>query len=292
VIVPRNTLPSAAAEEAYRYCEKLAKNHYENFPVGSSITPKAIRPLIHSIYAFARIADDYADEGDLRPSERLSLLEDWQRQLDACFTGKASHPIFTALSETIRTRNIPKKPFDHLLIAFRMDVTRTRYGSFEELLGYCRHSANPVGRLVLYAYDLFSEERAAFSDHLCTALQLANFWQDVTLDLEKGRIYLPLEDLGRFGYTEHDLTQQRADDRFFRLVQYQVQRTRALFIEARPLLAMLPPRLCMELSLTWHGGMTILRKIEEGGFDVFSNRPRIGPVDKVALLIRSMRELL
>lgn len=271
-------------ERAYRYCGELAREHYENFPVGSMMIPKSYRSSLHSIYAFARIADDIADEGNLTPPDRLGKLDDWQLQLDECFQGRASHPAFIALAETVRMCNIPRKPFDDLLIAFRMDVTRQRFRTFEELLHYCRHSADPVGRLVLYVFGAAKNSTFHLSDHLCTGLQLANFWQDVSVDLAKGRVYIPLEDFEQFGYTERDLIQRVADERFRRLIEYQVSRTRKFFELAKPIMSLVSPALRTELSFTWRGGLTILNKIERSGFDVLSHRPSIGLIDKVRIL--------
>jgi squalene synthase HpnC len=275
-------------EQAYRYCKDLARKHYENFPVGSLMIPKHYQPALHSIYAFARIADDIADEGIAPAVDRIGKLDDWQQQLDNCFRGNATHPAFIALADTAGKLNLPKKPFDDLLIAFRMDVTQNRFRTFEDVLYYCRHSANPVGRLVLLVFGGASDNILSLADQLCTALQLANFWQDVSVDLAKGRIYIPLEDLDRFQYTEADLHQRIADTRFCRLIEFQVGRTRTLFNSARQIMDLAPPSLRTELSLTWHGGWTILNKIERSGFDVLTNRPGIGTTDKIRILLKTL----
>lgn len=276
--------PSVSIEQAFRHCEKIARDHYENFPVASLFIPKALRPSVAAIYAFARTADDFADEGTFEPSERLQKLNDWRRQLDECYAGKAVHPIFIALAEVSRRRNIPKQLFADLLTAFTMDVTITRYRTFDDLLHYCRHSANPVGRLVLHLFDDASERNCMYSDNICTALQLANFWQDVRLDAQKGRIYIPLEDMHRIGYTEGDLVERRYDERFVNLLQVQVARTRKMFDAGKPLLSGAVPGLRFELRLTWRGGTKILDKIERRQFNVFAARPTLGIIDKIGIL--------
>lgn len=276
--------PSVSIEQAFRHCEKIARDHYENFPVASLFIPKALRPSVAAIYAFARTADDFADEGTFEPSERLQKLNDWRRQLDECYAGKAVHPIFIALAEVSRRRNIPKQLLADLLTAFTMDVTITRYRTFDDLLHYCRHSANPVGRLVLHLFDDASERNCMYSDNICTALQLANFWQDVRLDAQKGRIYIPLEDMHRIGYTEGDLVERRYDERFVNLLQVQVARTRKMFDAGKPLLSGAVPGLRFELRLTWRGGTKILDKIERRQFNVFAARPALGIIDKIGIL--------
>jgi phytoene synthase len=277
-----NARPAVSA--AYAVCRTLATEHYENFPVGSLFAPRRLRPSVHAIYAFARVADDFADEGSLLPEDRLQRLQEWQEQLNACFSGEAVHPVFVALADTVHKLKLPKKPFDDLLEAFRMDVTTHRYKSFDDVLTYCRHSADPVGRLVLRIFGFASEHLDALSDSLCTSLQLTNFWQDLALDLKRGRIYLPLDDLERFGYTVEDLNNRVIDHRFRSMIQFQIERTRSLFASALPLPALVGRRLGMELTLTWRGGMTILRKIEETNYDLFSSRPKITTPDKLRIL--------
>jgi len=276
--------------EAYRFCKELATHHYENFPVGSLFTPPVIRSHIHAIYAFARIADDYADEGNIPSGERLNRLDDWQQQLDNCFQGRASHPVFVALAHTVRQLNIPQKPFNDLLVAFRMDVTRNRYEHFDDLLFYCDHSANPIGRLVLLIWGVSSTDILHLSDQFCTGLQLANFWQDISVDLHKDRIYIPLEDFRRFGYTEHQLREGETGESFRNLLQFQVSRTKEILTLARPLLKNVGGGLRRELALTWHGGTTILEKIEAGDFDTLSTRPRITAFDKLRILLGMLME--
>lgn len=274
---------------AFRYCEAVARRHYENFPVASLLIPRSLRPFVASIYAFARQADDFADEGTLAPEDRLRLLSEWEERLDACFEGSAEHPIFVALAATVQECHIPKEPLFDLLRAFRMDVTTKRFPTFAEVAGYCVYSANPIGRLVLHIFREGQADMSEYSDDICTALQLANFWQDIAVDLTKDRVYIPLEDLGRFGYTERQLRNRVVNEPFRELMKFQVERTKEFFIRGRPLLrAVSTKRLRHELEMTWNGGMTILRKIEAAGYDVFRHRPRITHLDTTRLLMKTL----
>lgn len=289
-VQPSTSPPSVA--EAYAYCEKLTRAHYENFPVGSLLVPKSKRRHVYSIYAFARTADDFADEGydtPLSPSERLAALDDWERRLEACTRGEAEHPIFVALAATINELQLPVQLFRDLLSAFKQDVVKRRYTSFDEVLDYCTRSANPVGRLILLLFGYRDEERHRLSDHICTALQLANFWQDVAVDLEKDRIYLPEDDLVRFGCSEEQLLTRRFDRRFATLLKFQVARTRELFLRGRALPRLVSGRLSFELSLTWQGGMRILELIERAGYNTLKERPVITMWDKAVLLARALK---
>src|SRR5579863_8074757 len=203
-------IPPAAPslEEAREYCRRLARTHYENFSVATWFLPKNLRQDFLNVYAYCRISDDLGDEvGD--PAASLTLLDEWQTELDACYRGNPRHPVFVALAETVKKFGIPQHEFSDLLIAFRQDQTITRFESFKDVLGYCRYSANPVGHLVLYLCGYSDAERQQLSDYTCTALQLANFWQDVVVDYGKGRIYLPLEDLRRCGVSEDDIACRR-----------------------------------------------------------------------------------
>jgi squalene synthase HpnC len=287
-IVPTARSITTPILDAYKYCEELTRNHYENFPVASLFMPRDYRRYICSIYAFARIADDFADEGTLSPAERLQNLDDWEENLDKCFDGRPEGPVFTALAETVTQFGIPKVPFTRLLKAFRMDVTQKRFESFEQLRYYCEYSANPIGELVLYVFKCATGRTVSLSDKICTGLQLTNFWQDVSVDWRKGRIYLPLEDFRRFSYTEADLTHHIADERFCQLVEFEVSRSKTLFEEGKPLLDEVVSDLRFELALTWHGGMTILNKIEDVGYNVLKKRPTISSIDKLILLSKAM----
>jgi phytoene synthase len=279
---------SPAIARAYQYCENLARSHYENFPVASFFLPREQRPFLWSIYAFARSADDMADEGTLSPAERLRRLDDWQARLDECAAGRPEGPLFTALADTLARTGAPPSLLSDLLKAFRMDVTVHRYELYTDLLAYCRYSANPVGRLVLHVFGNATPRTTALSDSICTGLQLTNFWQDVRLDWEKGRVYLPLEDCARFGYNASRIGLGQVDDAFRLLVQYQVDRTRGLFTAGRPLLTEAAPSLRFELALTWHGGMKILGKIAGQDYDVLTRRPSLGMADKLAVATKAL----
>ena len=278
--------PPVSLQDAFAHCEALTRAHYENFPVGSRLIPKALRPHVCSIYAFARTADDFADEPGMEDAERLIRLDEWEERLHACLTDPHG-PIFTALAETIRRCDIPTDPLRDLLRAFRMDVTTPRHGAFDDLLAYCRYSAMPVGRLVLHLFGYRDAERQRFSDAICTALQLANFWQDIAVDFSRGRIYLPTEDMERFGVTEDDLADGRITDGFRNLLDLEIGRTEAIFKQGYPLLSRVRGRLKLELRLTYLGGMEILRQIRRNGYDVFRNRPQITARDGLRLLFRT-----
>ncbi|MFO1464195.1 MAG: squalene synthase HpnC, partial [bacterium] len=228
--------------DAFRYCERLARHHYENFPVGSVLIPKELRPYVWAIYAFARRADDIADE-DFPEAERLPALRAWQALLEKSQVAPVNHPVFLALKETIRKFQIPTQLLVDLVTAFKWDVEVKRYPSFNDVLYYCRHSANPVGRLVLLLFGYRDEQRMLLSDKICSALQLANFWQDVSVDLEKNRIYLPLEDLKRFQVPEAELFARNCSPRFQDLLRFQVERTEQMFREGAPLVYTVKGRL-------------------------------------------------
>jgi hydroxysqualene synthase len=273
---------------AFDYCERLARSHYENFPVGSSLIPKQLRKHFYSIYAFARIADDFADEGHSEgysERERLDLLDEWRRMLTESLAGRAGHPVFVALAQTITEFNLPPALFEDLLSAFAQDVTVRRYQSFDELLDYCRRSANPIGRLILLLFGYRDEQRHRWSDDICTALQLANHWQDVAIDLDKDRIYLPHEDLSRFALTVEDLLRRQASEGFRRMMKLEVERAREIFARGKPLCTSVSGRLGLELRVVWLGGMRILQRTEENGYDVFAHRPVITVKDKLKILL-------
>ena len=276
-----------SAEDGFRYCETIARSHYENFPVASSFLPKEIRKYVWTIYAFARIADDYADEPGFTLAERMDNLNQWEQYLDECYNGNPTHRVFAALAETVERFQIPIELFKNLLTAFRADITVKRYDTYEDVLAYCRNSANPIGRLVLLLLNYRSETMMQFSDSICTALQLTNFWQDVSVDLQKDRVYLPLEELEEFGYSEQDLFNKKVNNRFCDLMAFQVRRTAELFAEGKPLLTMVGRDLSMELKLSWNGGTRILQKIHEQNYDVLTKRPALSKLDKLGLLFRS-----
>ncbi len=278
---------SCSLSEAQRYCARLARRHYENFPVASLLLPASIRPAVQAIYAFARIADDFADE-ERHEGERLARLDEWGRMLEDCRRGRADHPVFIALRDSVRRFDLPAGPFRDLLEAFRLDCVRSRYESFEDLLGYCRLSANPVGRLVLHLHGCRDPALLARSDDLCTALQLANHWQDVALDLAKDRIYLPARDRSACGVTEDDLRRGEITDGFRALMRIMIGRARERFAAGRPLCSAVTGRLRWELRLTWLGGSRILDAIEGADYDVFRRRPRLRAVDAPGLIRRAL----
>ena len=273
---------------AYDYCERIARSHYENFPVGSVLVPKPLRKHFYSIYAFARTADDLADEGyteNHTEQERLDLLEEWHAMLRASDAGRATHPIFVALAETRSQFDLPIILFEDLLSAFKQDVTKRRYQSFDELLDYCRRSANPIGRLILLLFGHRDEQLHKWSDDICTALQLTNHWQDVQIDLAKDRVYLPAEDLARFRISCDDLSRQSACESFKQLMKYEVARARELFARGKPLCMAVKGRLGLELRAVWLGGFSILDRIEASGYDVLTRRPVITSTDKLRILL-------
>jgi hydroxysqualene synthase len=271
-----------ALERAYARCEQLAREHYENFPVASRLLPPKMRPHVAAVYAFARAADDFADEPGLEPVERLRRLDDWRDRLRSA--DSSSDPLFLALAETIRTHRLPVTLFEDLLSAFRQDVTTTRYATWTELLDYCRRSANPVGRLVLRiaGYDDPGLDRA--SDAVCTALQLTNFWQDLERDWTIGRVYVPADDRLRAGAREEDLAARSMSAEWKRVMTVMVARTRELFGEGRMVCDGVSGRLRWELRLTWLAGSRILDKLERAGYDVFHRRPTLGRSDAPALI--------
>ena len=274
-------------EEARAWCRHLAETHYENFHVATWFLPEKLRPHFHSIYAYCRVSDDLGDEVGSKESA-LALLEFWGRELDACYEGQARHPVFVALAETIRECGIPKEPFADLLRAFRQDQTVTRYASMDDVLGYCRYSANPVGRLVLYACGEASEEKFKLSDATCSALQLANFWQDVRVDWGKDRVYLPQDDMRRFGVSDETIAAGRATDGFRALLRHEVDYARLLFAQGLPLIGMVSRDLAIDLDLFSRGGLEILQAVENCNYDVLSARPAISKGSKLALGIRAL----
>ncbi|MDR3738123.1 MAG: squalene synthase HpnC [Terracidiphilus sp.] len=278
-------------DEARAWCRHLAETHYENFHVASWFLPKALRPHFHSIYAYCRVSDDLGDEVG-STAQALALLDLWGRELDACYEGRARHPVFVALSETIRACSIPKEPFADLLQAFRQDQVVTRYASMSEVLGYCRYSANPVGRLVLYACGEVTpetiEEKFRLSDATCSALQLANFWQDVSVDFAKGRVYIPQDDMQRFGVSDEIIASGVATPEFRALLRHEVDYARSLFEQGLALIGMVNRDLALDLDLFSRGGLEILHAIERRDYDVLSARPAISKRTKFSLALRAL----
>lgn len=285
---PEYAIPATAptSAEARAYCERLARSHYENFSVASWFLPARLRQHFFNVYAYCRISDDLGDEvGD--PVASLQLLDQWQGELDACYTGSPRHPVFVALADTVRQLDIPKQPFVDLLTAFRQDQRVTRYPTFDDLLGYCRYSANPVGQLVLYVCGYRDAERQALSDFTCTALQLANFWQDVSSDYARGRIYLPLEDLQRFKVREEDIAAERNSSAFCNLMRFEVRRASEWFERGLPLVQMVDRELAIDIDLFSRGGQEILNAIERQDFKVLGHRPAISKSRKLLLVARA-----
>ena len=273
--------------EARDYTRWLATHHYENFHVVSVLLPKRLHQDFYNVYAYCRSADDLGDETGDR-AESLRLLAWWRQQLDAMYEGRATHPVFVALRPTVEQYGIPREPFADLIEAFVQDQIVTRYRNWDELFAYCRNSANPVGRLVLYLCGYSDEERQRLSDATCTALQLANFWQDVTVDLLKDRIYIPLEIMERHGYTPADLFALRFTPAFREAMREVVEKARELFVEGRPLAGRVRPRLALDIDLFSRGGMKVLEKIERQGYDVLAARPAISKSERVRLLLGSL----
>lgn len=258
--------------------------HYENFPVASLLVPARLREPIRVIYRFARSADDFADEGEDPPDVRLRKLAEYRRQLAA-----PAEPLLREVAKIIREHELPVELFADLLDAFAQDVTRRRYASFAEVMEYCRRSANPVGRLLLHLFKRTSERDLQDSDAICSALQLINFWQDIELDYAKDRrVYLPQDEMARFGVTERHLAEKICDRAWEHLLQFQTHRTRALMLSGAGLGQRLPGRIGLEIRATIQGGLRILEKMERAGYDVFRRRPRLRPFDWPLLFLRAV----
>jgi hydroxysqualene synthase len=304
-------------DEAYEYCRRIALGHYENFPVGSIVVPRAQRRHFYSVYAFSRFADDFADEGDFSPAERLANLENWRALLaqtvnavnavndaptNTLTTSKIApasnhpvalahlpnHPVYIALAETIRQCQLPAQLFHDLIDAFVLDVKRSRHQTFADLLAYSRCSANPVGRLVLLLFNHREEHLHQLSDKICTALQLTNFWQDVLVDLAKDRIYLPQNEMATWNYSEDDLRAGRYNDSYIAMLNSLADRTQQMFNEGKPLCNLVAGRLNLELRLVWLGGTSLLHALQKAHFNVFAHRPTISNFQKITILLRAL----
>ncbi len=272
---------------AYAECRRLARRHSENFPTASYLVPRDKRDALAAIYAFARYADDVADEPGVEG--RLEKLTAWGDRLADCYAGKVDHPVFVALRDSVEHFGLSRCNFENLLRAFESDVRVSRHANFSSLLAYCTCSANPVGRLVLELFGHRDPRLFELSDSICTALQLTNFWQDAAVDLARDRVYLPQEDMARFHYTLDDLRAQRADARWQELLACEIARTRELFERGRALPEEVRPDLRVQLRLTWLGGMAILAGIEAVSYDVFRRRPSLGKWDFLRLYLRARR---
>ncbi len=273
--------------EAYTECRRLASRHYENFPTASYLVTRDKRDALAAVYAFARYADDVADEPGVE--NRLEKLADWRAKLDACYEGKIDHPVFLALRDSAERFRLSRENFENLLRAFESDVVVNRHPNFNSLLAYCTCSANPVGRLVLELFGYHDPHLFELSDYICTALQLTNFWQDVAIDFSRDRVYLPQEDMLRFNYTLDDLRAGRSDARWQELLAFEIARTRELFEQGRGLPEEVQPKLRTQLRLTWLGGTEILSKIEAVSYDIFHRRPSLRKWDFIRLYLRARR---
>jgi hydroxysqualene synthase len=265
----------SSLENSFRRCRQIARSHYENFPVGSLLIPRRLQPYVFAVYAFARTADDFADEPGYSDAERILYLNEWEELFIKSLDGNLRHPIMWGVVETIRKHDLPVKLFLDLLSAFRQDVSVRRYDSFNDLMDYCRRSADPVGRLLLLIFGYRDVSLFRYSDSVCTALQLANFWQDVSVDLRKNRIYIPREDMMSFGVTESEFFRDRATRSFRELIRYEIERTNALFRMGAPLIRHLRGRFRYEIKCVLAGGTAVLRKIERIDCDVLRTRPKL-----------------
>ena len=274
--------------ESYARCAQLARTHYENFTVVSWLLPREKQDHMYAVYAFCRFVDDLGDEHE---GDRLQALDEWERDLLRCYEGRPHHPYMVGLQNTIQEFDIPREPFLKLIEANRMDQRVTRHPTYADLDFYCQHSANPVGHLVLYVFGHRDPERQRLSDYTCTALQLANFWQDVSRDYAMGRIYLPLEDMERFGYTEDELARGVVTDGFRGLMAFEVDRARGLFREGLKLVDALDGHLQLDIALFSRGGMGVLNAIERQGYDVLSKRPALSKAAKIRTMVATALKL-
>lgn len=284
------SVPESKLRVAYAECRRLARRHYENFPTASYLVPRDKRDALAAIYAFARYADDVADEPGVE--NRLEKLADWRSELAASYDGSSEHPIFLALHDSAERFHLSRQNFENLLTAFESDVIVSRHRDFASLLAYCTCSANPVGRLVLELFGYYDPHLFELSDHICTALQLANFWQDVAIDFSRDRIYLPQDDMERFHYTLADLGAACTDRRWRDLLDFEIARTRELFERGRMLPEEVQGKLRTQLRLTWLGGTEILSRIEAVGCDIFHRRPSLGKWDFLRLYWHARRSPL
>lgn len=266
----------------------MSVDHYENFPVASILMPKRLRKPVAAIYHFARAADDIADEGNLSNAERLRQLDEFRDELAHIANGETPlNPLFQNLASEVHQHELPMQPLYDLLDAFSQDVVKKRYDNFDDLLDYCRRSANPVGNLLLHLYGEATPVNIAYSDAICTALQIINFWQDVAKDYAIGRIYLPQDELQQFGVTEEQIAQGIADDAWRKLMKFQVDRARGLMLSGKPLGSILTGRIGLEMRMIIAGGLRILDKLENVNYDMFRRRPVLKPLDWVIMLAKS-----
>jgi squalene synthase HpnC len=275
-------------EKAYKEALEIAAGHYENFPVVSKLVPSGLRKHVAVIYRFARTADDIADEGNDSPEIKIARLDEYKEKLSDCLKGKFADEFWLALKNTIDTYSLKEEYFYDLLSAFRQDIEKKRYRNFEELLDYCRRSANPVGRIMLQLFGIKNPECYKYSDYVCTALQLINFYQDVSIDYQKGRIYIPMDEMEKFGVTEESFEKRIADANFKSLMKFQLKRNLELFMKGSYLIEILPYRMKYQISWTIYGGKKILYKIARGGYDVLNFRPVLSKIDYLILMIKGL----
>jgi squalene synthase HpnC len=283
---PQSRFAPVGPEQGRAYCRRLAQTHYENFSVATLLLPRRLVPHFHAVYAYCRWADDLGDETG-GGEESLRLLAWWREELLRCYDGSPRHPVMAALMPTICRFNIPQAPFLDLLTAFEQDQRVKEYDSYAQLLAYCKNSANPVGHLVLYLCESYTPENARLADCVCTGLQLANFWQDVSRDYDIGRVYVPAEDRRRFGYTDADLRARRFTPAFADLMAFEVERARQLFHAGEPLIERVPGDVQLDIELFIRGGQAILGRIEAQGYNVWHARPEVPKWEKAALLARA-----
>lgn len=275
-------------QSEYDKALNLAKEHYENFPVIGLFVPKTKRKYVTLIYKFARQADDISDEGTLSAEQRLNQLNRYQTSLQHALDGQFDSTFWAAVADTIYTCRLSPEHFSDLLTAFRQDITKHRYETFDELLGYCRFSANPVGRLILELNGITNEQATIYSDQICTALQLTNFWQDISVDLEKGRIYLPQADMRKFEVVTNDLVKKDYNSHFKSLLKFEIDRTKTLFVEGRQLINLLSGKLKFQIKMTFAGGEKILEKIEKSNYNVLNHRPALTKFDFLSIFLKTL----
>ena len=285
---PQKNQPKYTSEESYKLCMRLAKTHYENFTVASWLLPEDKRKHIYAIYAFCRTVDDLGDE---HVGDRVKALDEWELDLRKCYNNVPHHPFLVALQETIHTFDIPITPFLKLIQANRIDQSTTRYQTYKDLEYYCEHSANPVGHLILYIFEYQDEGRRRLSDYTCSALQLSNFWQDVGRDYDMGRIYIPLEDMQKFGYTENQLAQKLFTSQFRNLMEFEVEKTTAMFLKGIELVKSIDGHFKLDVALYSIGGMKILDAIKNQGYNVLAKRPELSQITKYRLMINTIIKL-
>ena len=274
-------------ESAYKSAIDFAKEHYENFPVVSLLVPRELRKHVAIIYWFARTADDFADEGNISEGDRIEKLNDFENSFNDLLKGKFKSPFEEALNQTIKQKNLTPQLFFDLLKAFKQDVVKKRYNNFDEVLDYCNHSANPVGRLILELYDIRNDEAFNYSDKICTALQLTNFYQDIEIDYEKGRIYFPQNEMKQFEVTENIFAMKENNVNLKKLLRHNIDRTQKMFDDGKNLLKFLNGRLKFEIKWTILGGEAILNKIKKNDYNIFNSRPKLTKTDFGALFIKS-----